>query len=92
MDERAVVISVKGNRAPALKVGDVIMRIDSGYFRPTDVENILGDPSKAKQKLGWDPEITAQDMCREMILSDLAEAQRNALLKKNGYKISFGLE
>jgi mannose-1-phosphate guanylyltransferase/mannose-6-phosphate isomerase len=76
----------------ALKVGDVIMRIDSRYFRPTEVENLLGDPSKARQKLGWHPEITAQDMCREMILSDLAEAQRNALLKKNGYKISFGVE
>ena len=92
LDERAVVISIKGDSAPALKVGDVIMRIDSRYFRPTEVENLLGDPSKARQKLGWHPEITAQDMCREMILSDLAEAQRNALLKKNGYKISFGVE
>ena len=82
LDERAVVISIKGDSAPALKVGDVIMRIDSRYFRPTEVENLLGDPSKARQKLGWHPEITAQDMCREMILSDLAVAQRNALLKK----------
>ena len=69
-----------------------IVRIDPRYFRPTEVESLLGDPSKAKQKLGWSPQITVQEMCAEMIASDLADAQKNALLKKHGYKVNLMLD
>ena len=69
-----------------------VVRIDPRYFRPTEVETLLGDPSKAKQKLGWVPEISAQDMCREMVTVDQAEAKKHALLKANGYKVSVSVE
>jgi len=92
VDERAVVVSVESSSAPALKVGDVIVRVDSRYFRPTEVETLLGDPSKAKQDLGWIPEITAQDMCREMVAHDLAQAQQHALLRKHGYAVNVSVE
>jgi GDPmannose 4,6-dehydratase len=92
VDERAVVVRVEGDSAPALKVGDVIVRVDPRYFRPTEVETLLGDPSKAKQELGWIPEITAQDMCREMVAHDLAQAQQHALLRKHGYAVNVSVE
>lgn len=92
VDETAIVDSVEGNNAPSLKVGDVIVRIDPGYFRPTEVEALLGDPTKAKQKLGWVPEITAQEMCAEMVASDLDEAKRHALLQKHGYSVNVSVE
>ncbi len=69
-----------------------IVRIDPRYFRPTEVETLLGDPSKAKAKLGWVPEITVQQMCREMVANDLQEAQRHALLKANGYQVNVSVE
>ena len=56
--------------APALKVGDVVVCVDPRYFRPAEVDTLLGDPSKAKQKLGWVPEVTAQQMCAEMVRED----------------------
>lgn len=62
-----------------------IIRIDPRYFRPTEVETLLGDPTKAKKKLGWIPTITAQQMCKEMVANDLKQAKQNALLKKHGY-------
>ncbi len=92
VDEVAIVSSIEGNKAPALKVGDVVVRVDPRYFRPTEVETLLGDPSKAKAKLGWVPEITVQEMCAEMVAADLAEAQRNALLKSHGYEINVASE
>ena len=85
INEVAVVESIHGNKAPALRVGQIIVRVDSRYFRPTEVETLLGDPSKAKQKLGWVPEITVQQMCREMMASDLKESKSHAILKANGY-------
>jgi GDPmannose 4,6-dehydratase len=88
VNEVAIVDKIYGDKAPALTVGQVIVRIDPRYFRPTEVETLLGDPSKAKQKLGWVPEVTAQQMCREMVASDLREAQRNALLRANGYPVN----
>ena len=88
VDERAVVVRLEGSSAPALKVGDVIVRVDPRYFRPTEVETLLGNPAKAKQELGWIPEITAQDMCREMVAHDLAQAQQHALLRKHGYAVN----
>ena len=72
--------------------GKVIVRIDPRYFRPTEVETLLGDPTKAKQKLGWTPEITAQQMCAEMVAADLAQAKQHALLKANGYSVNVSVE
>jgi GDPmannose 4,6-dehydratase len=92
IDEVAVVERIDGGNAPALKIGDVLVRIDPRYFRPTEVETLLGDPSKAKLKLGWTPKITAQEMCSEMVMADLFEAKRNALLKANGYQINLSVE
>ena len=86
--EQAVVKKITGKNAPALKEGDTIVRVDSRYFRPSEVETLLGDPSYAKEKLGWVPEITVQEMCAEMINSDLLEAKRLNLLRENGYEIS----
>ena len=92
VDEVGIVESISGDSAPALKVGDVIVRVDKRYFRPSEVETLLGDPSKAKQKLGWTPEITVQEMCAEMVAEDLQAAKRTALLKANGYDISISVE
>jgi GDPmannose 4,6-dehydratase len=92
VDETATVTSVIGDNAPALKVGDVVVRIDPRYFRPTEVETLLGDPTKAKEKLGWVPEITVQEMCAEMVASDLAQAKQHALLKHHGYSVNVSTE
>ena len=92
VDETATVESIVGNHAPALKVGDVIVRIDPRYFRPTEVETLLGDPTKAKEKLGWVPEITVQEMCEEMVASDLLEAKQHAHLRDGGFNVSVSLE
>jgi GDPmannose 4,6-dehydratase len=92
VNEKAIVAKVEGDNAPALKVGDVVMQIDPRYFRPTEVETLLGDPTKAKEKLGWVPEITVQEMCREMVLNDLSEAKQHALLKANGFNVSVSAE
>ena len=92
IDEIATVTSINGDKAPALKVGDVIVRIDARYFRPTEVETLLGDPNKAKEKLGWVPEITVQEMCAEMVASDLVKAMQNALLKQHGFNVNVCVE
>ncbi len=92
IDEKATIVAIDGDKAPALKVGDVVMQIDPRYFRPAEVETLLGDPSKAKQKLGWTPEITVQEMCAEMVSEDLKIAQRHALLKQHGHDIPVSME
>jgi GDPmannose 4,6-dehydratase len=92
VDETATVAAIKGANAHGLKVGDVVVKIDSRYFRPTEVETLLGDPSKAKAKLGWTPEITVQQMCAEMVATDLEEAKKHALLKKHGYSLNVSVE
>jgi GDPmannose 4,6-dehydratase len=92
INEKAIVASIEGDKAPALKIGDTLMQIDPRYFRPTEVETLLGDPTKAKQKLGWVPEITAQEICAEMVALDLVEAKRYTLLKKHGFDINISLE
>jgi len=92
VDEVATVVSVKGDKAPAVQAGDVLMRIDPRYFRPAEVETLLGDPSKAKARLGWVPEITTQQMCAEMVASDLKVAQRHALLRAHGHDVPVSLE
>ena len=85
IDEIATVTKVDNEISPSINVGDIIMRIDPRYFRPAEVETLLGDPSKAKEKLGWIPEITAQEMCSEMVAYDLAEANKLHFLVKNGF-------
>jgi GDPmannose 4,6-dehydratase len=92
VDEVAVVASVQGDKAPALKVGDVLVRVDPRYFRPTEVETLLGDPTKAKTKLGWVPEITLQQMCAEMVAHDLQAARQHALLQAHGHAVSISVE
>jgi len=87
VDEKGVVASIEGDNAPALKVGDVIVLVDPRYFRPAEVETLLGDPSNAKNKLGWVPEISVQEMCSEMIEEDLCVAKRSVLLKSHGHEI-----
>jgi GDPmannose 4,6-dehydratase len=90
--EQATVVSISGSKADGVKVGDVIVRVDPRYFRPAEVETLLGDPSKAKEKLGWVPAITVEEMCAEMVANDLDVAQRHALLKKHGHDVSLSLE
>jgi GDPmannose 4,6-dehydratase len=92
VEEVAIVEAVEGNDAPAVKLGDAIVRIDPRYFRPAEVETLLGDPTKAKERLGWVPEITVQEMCAEMVASDLDTAKRHALLKAHGYDLSVSME
>jgi len=92
VDEVGIVTEITGDYAPALNVGDVILRIDPRYFRPAEVETLLGDPSKAKQKLGWTPEITVQEMCAEMVQEDLKAAKRHALLKQHNYDVPMSQE
>ncbi|WP_417247860.1 GDP-mannose 4,6-dehydratase [Celeribacter sp.] len=92
LDEIATVTAITGDMAPALKVGGVVMRIDPRYFRPAEVETLLGDPTKAKEKLGWEPEIAAQEMCAEMVAEDHKAARRTALLKEHGLELPVSLE
>ena len=79
-------------KAPRVKTGDVIVKIDPRYFRPAEVATLLGDPSKAKAKLGWVPEITVEQMCAEMVASDLEDARRHSLLKAHGHHIAVSKE
>ena len=92
INEKRIVANIKGDNIPAIKVGDVILQIDQRYFRPAEVETLLGDPTKAKQILGWVPEITAQEICTEMVAEDLKSAQRHGILKQHSHDISASVE
>ena len=92
LDEVATIKSISGDNAPALKVGDIIVRVDPRYFRPAEVETLLGDPSKAKEKLGWVPQITVEEMCAEMVQNDLSKAKQHALLKAHGHDVAISIE
>lgn len=92
VDEIATVVSNSGALAPAIEVGDVIMRIDPRYFRPAEVETLLGSAKKAREKLGWVPEITAQAMCAEMVAEDHKAGRRHALLKEHGLELPVSFE
>ena len=85
VEERGLVADVTGDKAPGVKPGDCVVAVDPRYFRPTEVETLLGDPSLAKTELGWEPEITAQQMCAEMVAQDLQTARQTALLRRHGY-------
>ncbi len=92
VDEIARVVSITGDKVPALSVGDVVMRINPHYFRPAEVDTLLGDPTKAREELGWVPEITAQEMCAEMVEEDHKAARRAALLKQHGLELPVSVE
>ena len=83
--EQGIVTAIHGNEAPAIKTGDIIVQIDPRYYRPTEVQALLGDSRKAMEKLGWAPEISLEKMIDEMISNDLIVAKQNVLLKKHGY-------
>jgi GDPmannose 4,6-dehydratase len=92
LEEVGIVDAIDGDSAPALSVGCVIVRIDPRYFRPAEVETLLGDPSKAKAKLGWEPEIKVEEMCAEMVAHDLKNAQRTRLLREHGLELPVAIE
>ncbi len=92
VDEYAVVTEVDSESAPAVSVGDVIMRIDPEYFRPAEVETLLGDARKAHDKLGWKPTITVRELCAEMVAEDRIAARRHALLRDEGLSVPIALE
>ncbi|MDD2465963.1 MAG: GDP-mannose 4,6-dehydratase [Desulfobulbus sp.] len=92
VDEHAMVETITGAHAPALQAGQTIIRVDPKYFRPTEVETLLGDYSKAREQLGWAPKISTREMCREMVAHDLTQAKRQALLRRHGYHESIGTE
>jgi len=87
VNEKAIVSSISSDHAPALKVGDVILEVDARYFRPAEVDTLLGDARKAQEKLGWTPKISVRDMCAEMIVEDLVIAKRLAFLKKHNHEV-----
>jgi GDPmannose 4,6-dehydratase len=90
--EVGTVAAITGDNANSLSVGDVIVQVDPRYFRPAEVETLLGDPTKAKEKLGWVPEITVEEMCAEMVANDLDMAKRHALLAKHGHRVAMSIE
>ncbi|MFN3191795.1 MAG: GDP-mannose 4,6-dehydratase [Aureliella sp.] len=93
VDEIATVKEVfDSEKAPAVKPGDVIVRVNPRYFRPAEVETLLGDPTYAKERLGWVPEISVGEMCAEMVASDLEIARRHALLSQHGHQVSVARE
>lgn len=85
VDEKGHVAAIRGDNAPGVKIGQNIVAIDPRYFRPTEVETLLGDSAKAKQKLGWVPQITLREMISEMVAHDLEQARKDAFLKAQGY-------
>ncbi|MBQ1764613.1 MAG: GDP-mannose 4,6-dehydratase, partial [Aquincola sp.] len=83
--ETGVVTKVTGDKAKC-KVGDVVVRVDPRYFRPTEVETLLGDPSKAKAKLGWEPTTSLDELVKEMVEADYTAARRDSLVKMAGFQ------
>jgi GDPmannose 4,6-dehydratase len=80
LEEIAIVKSISGDLAPAVSIGDTIIRIDPRYYRPVDVRSLLGNPAKAERELGWKPIKSARDICAEMVAEDLVDARRNKSL------------
>ena len=92
LDEIGIVEAVADQSCTAVKPGDIIVRVDPRYFRPVEVDTLLGDPTKAREKLGWVPAITARELCSEMVAADLAIAKQHALLGAHGYPVSLSTE
>jgi len=84
--------SITSDEVKVASVGDVIVKVDPRYFRPAEVETLLGDPTKAKEKLGWVPEITVEEMCKEMVTHDLNKSKQHALLKEHGFEVAMAKE
>lgn len=92
LEEKGIVIALTGDNAPSINIGDVIVQVDPRYFRPAEVETLLGDPTKAKEKLGWTPKITLHDIVSEMVAHDLDKAKRHKLLVDNGFDVTLPRE
>jgi GDPmannose 4,6-dehydratase len=92
LNEKGVVISIDKKITPSLKVNDVIVKIDKKYFRPSEVDSLLGDPSKAKKELNWMPKISLEDLCKEMIEEDYNKTKQKILLKESGFEVFTSLE
>jgi GDPmannose 4,6-dehydratase len=92
VNERGVIASVDGDRAPGVVVGQPVVAVDPQYFRPTEVDTLLGDPGKARERLGWEPRTSIEAMVQEMVASDLDTARRHALLASHGYNVAISLE
>ena len=92
VNEIGTVTAVDPAKAPAVAIGTVIIKVDPRYFRPAEVETLLGNPAKAKEKLGWVPEITVEEMCAEMVAHDLDVARSHSLLKLHGHHVSVSKE
>lgn len=92
LKEEGRVSSVDKSLAPGVSVGDIVVKVDPRYFRPAEVDTLLGDPASAKNMLGWEPKISVEEMCSEMVESDLREAKRHALLKKHGFDLPMSKE
>tara|TARA_B100000989_G_scaffold298713_1_gene289372 strand:+ start:1178 stop:2299 length:1122 start_codon:yes stop_codon:yes gene_type:complete len=92
LNEIGKVSKIIGDKVPKIKVGQIIVRIDKRYFRPAEVDSLLGDPSKAKEMLGWEPQITLKEICKEMIEEDYKAALRYRLLKDSGFELPISIE
>jgi GDPmannose 4,6-dehydratase len=92
VEERGLVRRISGDSAPGVEVGQEIVAVDPQYFRPTEVETLLGDPGKARTRLGWEPLISFESMVQEMVKHDLETARRHKLLKSHGYEVAISLE
>lgn len=90
-DEVGVVTAISGDLAPEVRRGAIVVRVDPRYFRPAETDTLLGDATKAREKLGWSPLITAREMCREMVEADYQAARRHALLSAHGLALPVSL-
>jgi GDPmannose 4,6-dehydratase len=92
VEEFGVARSVRSDMAPGIKSGDTIVRVDPRYFRPTEVETLLGNADKARNELGWVPEISFDELVAEMMETDIQDARRHALLHDNGLGVPASFE
>ncbi|MFC5550688.1 GDP-mannose 4,6-dehydratase [Massilia aerilata] len=92
VNERGVIASVSGDKASGVAIGQAIVAVDPQYFRPTEVETLLGDPGKARTRLGWEPRTSFEAMVQEMVAADLDKARRHKLLASHGYDVAISLE
>jgi GDPmannose 4,6-dehydratase len=92
VNERGVIASISGDKAPGVVIGQPIVAVDPQYFRPTEVETLLGDPTKARERLGWVPRTSFEAMVQEMVECDLDTARRHKLLASNGYHVPISVE
>jgi GDPmannose 4,6-dehydratase len=90
--ERGVIAAVTGDKAPGVAIGQPIVAVDSQYFRPTEVDTLLGDPGKARKQLGWEPRTSFETMVQEMVACDLDTARRHKLLASHGYNVAISME